>query len=68
MRSGPAPLYTYRVALAVEPYSSKCVEGVVSEVSAGIEFSEVGLSKEEESDVRAYRCRGSYRGVRDRAI
>jgi hypothetical protein len=37
--------------------------------SAGIEFSEIGLSKEEEEfDVRAYRCRGSHRGVRDRAL
>ena len=34
--------------------------------SAGIELSEIGLSKEEEEfDVRAYQCRGSHRGVRD---
>src|SRR5215207_5652636 len=37
--------------------------------SAGIEYSEIGLSKEEEEfDVRVYRCRGSHRGGRNRAL
>ena len=36
---------------------------------SGYRVSEIGLSKEEEEfDVRAYRCRGSHRGGRDRAL